>query len=77
MSDGIGGAGEITGEVCVANIGARGERRRRRNGIVWFALGLAGGGALAVLHAGPALQLTLFAPFALAALSWFEAREHT
>ena len=67
----------MTGEVCVANIGARGERRRRRTGYVWLALGLAGGVALVLLRAGPALQLLLFAPFLLAALGWFQAREHT
>ena len=69
--------GEATGEVCIANIGARGERRRRRNGYVWLALGIAGGALLLLVRARPVFQLVLFAPFVLATIGWFQAREHT
>ncbi len=67
----------VTGEVCIANIGARGERRRRRNGHLWFVLGLAGSAALLLVRARPAFQALLFAPFVLATIGWFQAREHT
>lgn len=77
MREGGMHAGEITGEVCIANIGARGERRRRRKGAIWFAFGIAGAAVLDAAHAGPLAQLVLGVPFVMATLGFFQAREHT
>lgn len=77
MGDGGVGAGEVTSEVCIANIGARGERRRRRKGAIWLAFGIMGAAVLDAAHAGSLAQLVLGVPFVMATLGYFQAREHT
>jgi len=66
---------ESTGRV--ANIDARGRRRRLVGGVVWLAIATAATAVLAVLRPREGLYALLVVPFTLAALGWFQARERT
>jgi hypothetical protein len=61
----------------VANIDARGRRRRLVGGVVWLVIAAAATGVLAALHAREGWYALLVIPFTLAALGWFQARERT
>jgi hypothetical protein len=66
---------EQTGRV--ANIDARGRRRRLISGVVWLAVAVAATVALTALRAGDLWYALLVVPFTLAALGYFQARERT
>jgi hypothetical protein len=61
----------------VANIDARGRRRRLVGGVVWLVVAAAATAALVALRAREAWYALLVVPFTLAALGWFQARERT
>lgn len=61
----------------VANIDARGRRRRLVGGVVWLAVAAAATAALIALRARDGWSALLVVPFTLAALGWFQARERT
>lgn len=63
--------------ICIPNIGARGIRRRRLRGVVWFAIGAAVAVALLVRHAPLLWYSALLVSFTAAAVYWFQAREKT
>jgi hypothetical protein len=66
-----------TPSACIANIGARGRRKRLAVGIAGFVVG----GALAILlvmsTAALAWRLALFLPFYVGALGFFQWRDKT
>jgi len=70
-------APQSIGEECVPNIGLRGRRRRRRNGVSWLLLSLAL--ALVVVRGGlpewflAVVWVTAF----MAGLGFFQAKEKT
>ena len=68
---------EMTGEVCIINIGPRQRRRRMR----WGLAALAGGGVCAAILIGAGVpttwRLTLLLPFWIGALGVFQARGKT
>lgn len=61
----------------VANIGARGGRRRLIGGVFWLVLGAATTVLMASARATPGWYALLVVPFTLAALGFFQARAHT
>jgi len=61
----------------VANIDARGQRRRLVGGVVWLAIASMATAALVMLRAHGGWYALLVVPFTLAALGWFQARERT
>jgi len=61
----------------VANVDARGQRRRLIGGVVWLAVATAATAALGLLRARGAWYAVLAVPFTLAALGYFQARERT
>ena len=61
----------------VANIDARGRRRRLIGGVVWLIIATAATATLVALRAREAWYALLVVPFTLAALGWFQARERT
>ena len=61
----------------VANIDARGGRRRLIGGAVWLAIAAAATATLVALRARDGWYAVLVVPFTLAALGWFQARERT
>ena len=61
----------------VANIDARGQRRRLVGGVVWLIVATVATAALVVLRAREGWYALLVVPFTLAALGWFQARERT
>lgn len=61
----------------VANIDARGRRRRLIGGAVWLVVAAAATATLVALRAADAWYALLVVPFTLAALGWFQARERT
>ena len=61
----------------VANIDARGRRRRLIGGVVWLVIAAAGTATLVALRAREGWYALLVVPFTLAALGWFQARERT
>lgn len=61
----------------VANIDARGRRRRLVGGVVWLVIAVAATVALVALRARDGWYALLVVPFTLAALGWFQARERT
>jgi hypothetical protein len=63
--------------VCIPNIGPRGRRRRLIGGFVWLGVGLAASIALGAAAAPRSWSVALVVPFTLAALWYFQAREHT
>ncbi len=65
------------GEACVPNIGERGRRRRRRNGIMWFVMGTAVAAWAAATRAEPSVLAPVFVFYALACVGWFQAKEKT
>ena len=60
-----------------ANIGPRGCARRRRIGLVAFAIAIAALAILWALGAGQAPRVALFAPFWVGALGLSQARHRT
>jgi hypothetical protein len=66
---------DATGQV--ANIDARGRRRRLVGGVVWLVIATAATAALVALRARQGWYALLVVPFTLAALGWFQARERT
>jgi hypothetical protein len=63
--------------IRVANIGARGRRRRVTGGLFWLILGGIAAAIIALAHVGSAWYALLVLPFSLAALGYFQARAHT
>ena len=61
----------------VANIDARGRKRRLIGGVVWLVIAVAATATLAALRARDGWYALLVVPFTLAALGWFQARERT
>ena len=61
----------------VANIDARGRRRRLVGGVVWLVVAAASTATLVALRARDGWYALLVVPFTLAALGWFQARERT
>jgi len=61
----------------VANIDARGRRRRLVGGVVWLIIAVAATVTLVALRARDGWYALLVVPFMLAALGWFQARERT
>jgi hypothetical protein len=61
----------------VANIGARGARRRRNSGIVWLVIAFAIAAAMFVYDAPRVARLALVVPFGLAAIGLLQAKEKT
>ena len=61
----------------VANIDARGCKRRVVGGVVWLAIATAATVALVALRARDRWYALLVVPFTLAALGYFQARERT
>ena len=61
----------------IANIGARGARRRLTGGAVWAALSIVGLIVLLDAHATRWSRAWLVIPFALAATGYFQARDKT
>jgi hypothetical protein len=61
----------------VANIDARGRRRRLVGGAVWLVVAAAATATLVALRAREGWYALLVIPFTLAALGWFQARERT
>ena len=61
----------------VANIDARGGRRRLIGGVVWLVVAAAATATLVALRARDGWYALLVVPFTLAALGWFQARERT
>jgi hypothetical protein len=61
----------------VANIDARGRRRRLIGGIVWLGVATLATAALRFVNAADVWYALLFVPFMLAALGYFQAREWT
>ncbi|HET7372284.1 MAG TPA: hypothetical protein VFJ20_02835 [Gemmatimonadaceae bacterium] len=61
----------------VENIGARGALRRRRSGVVWAVLAVAGLIALLVGDAPRWTRLMIAIPAGLAAIGFLQARERT
>jgi len=61
----------------IANIGARGQRRRRLGGLFWLLIALASS-AWFLVHDVPLLwYLALVVPFTLAAIGELQARQKT
>ncbi len=65
------------GEACVPNIGARGQRRRFRSGVVRLILGLAVTAWAVVMQTSALILAPIFVIFVLACLGFFQAREKT
>lgn len=61
----------------VANIDARGRRRRLVGGVVWLVVAAAATATLVALQARDGWYALLVVPLTLAALGWFQARERT
>ena len=61
----------------VANIDARGQRRRLVGGVVWLIVASMATASLVMLRARGSWYALLVMPFTLAALGWFQARERT
>lgn len=61
----------------IANIDARGQRRRLIGGVVWLVIAAAATATLVALRARDGWYVLLVVPFTLAALGWFQARERT
>ena len=61
----------------VANIDARGRRRRLAGGAVWLVVAAAATATLVRMGAGDGWYAFLVVPFTLAALGWFQARGST
>ena len=61
----------------VANIDARGRRRRLLGGVVWLVVATAATATLVALRARDGWYPLLLVPFTLAALGWFQARART
>ena len=61
----------------VANIDARGGRRRLIGGVVWLVVAAAATATLVALRARAGWYALLVVPFTLAALGWFQARVRT
>ena len=66
---------ESTGRV--ANIDARGRRRRLVGGVVWLVTATVATAVLVALRAREGWYALLVVPFTLAALGWFQARART
>jgi hypothetical protein len=64
-------------EECVPNIGERGRRRRRRNGVVWLALAIVASGFIVTGRSGDWVLALVFVTSLLAGLGFFQAREKT
>jgi hypothetical protein len=67
----------VTSPHRVENIGARGALRRRRSGVVWAVLAVAGLVALLVSDAPRWTHLMIAIPAGLAAIGFLQARERT
>lgn len=61
----------------IPNIGPRERRKRLRFGAIFFGSGVIAAGALMVGAAPRAWRITVFLPFWLAALGYFQARDKT
>ena len=61
----------------VANLTARGQRRRLIGGVIWLAVATIVTVALNITHASGWWYALLVIPFAAAALGYFQARERT
>ena len=61
----------------VANIDARGQRRRLIGGAIWLGVATLTSAALVFLRARTGWYAMLVVPFTLAALGYFQARERT
>jgi hypothetical protein len=61
----------------VANIDARGRRHRLIGGVVWLVVAVGATVAARVMRAAEPWYALLVAPFTLAALGYFQARERT
>lgn len=68
---------EEVAEVCRINIGPRERAKRMRFGVISLALGVGIAAALIVLGVPRMWRLALFAPFAIAGIGVFQAREKT
>jgi hypothetical protein len=65
------------GEVCIANIGAKGRRRRMRFGLMVLAVTAAAGALLIGLDAARLWRALLFLPLFTGATGVFQATEKT
>ena len=65
------------GEVCIANIGPLGRRRRMVFGVVASGLGWISAALLVGLHADRLWRLLLFLPFWIGGSGIFQATGHT
>ena len=61
----------------VANIGARGARRRKLGGVVWLVVAVALLISLVMRGDPRTWRMMLFVPFAVAAAGFLQARENT
>lgn len=64
-------------EVCLANIGVRGQRLRRNVGLAAAAVGLLAAVLLELTSASPIFRLGLLVPFWVAGIGLFQARDKT
>ena len=67
----------LSGEVCIANIGAGGIARRRRRGWTRLAVAAVAAGTLFALRVAPAWHFAVFPIYGLGLLSLLQARERT
>ena len=69
------GAVDERAEVCVLNIGPGQRQRRMRLGIACGAIGLALAVALVLAGMDRCVRLAVFAPFAISAYGFFQAKD--
>jgi hypothetical protein len=62
---------------CIANIGPRGARRRRREGVAWLIVAVVSFGVMLATGAPREVRLLLALPFGFAAAGFLQARQKT
>ena len=65
------------GSVCIANIGPNQQRLRLRFGLMMFALGIVIAALIILTGVDRAWRISLFLPFYLGAIGYFQARDKT
>jgi hypothetical protein len=65
------------GSVCIANIGPKQQQLRLRFGLVMFAIGIIVAALVILTGVDRAWRISLFLPFYLGAIGYFQARDKT